>query len=342
MNLEELRTIPKVDLHRHLECSLRRDTLQELAEKRFKKSFTATELNNEFLITEPMKSLESVLKKFLQTQSLLGSEEVLSRLTFEATEDALNEGIRILELRWSPTFILEGHPNLSFDKIIRAIRNGQKRAESLPITTGHIAIVQRTRPAQEAEKIIDFAIENKDFFVGVDLADNEEGFDPKPFQKAFEKARAHGLHVTIHAGEPPIPTASLNIKNSIEYLGAERIGHGIQVLHDPFVSQILKQKMIPLEVSIKSNWLTRSCSSLEEHPIRALMKLGIPVTINTDDPGVFATNLNEEYQILQKHHQFKIEDFDRCNDIAAQASFIPLIKKQKFWPRPIHILKNSF
>lgn len=339
MNLEELRTIPKVELHRHLECSLRRSTLQELAEAAFKRKYSSEELDQDFLILDPMKDLESVLHKFLKTQKILNSSEILSRITFEANEDAVAEGVKILELRWSPTFVVEGHPHLSFESIIRSIRKGQEMAQSLPVATGHIAIIQRTRPAAEAEKIIDFAIEHRDFFVGVDLADNEEGFDPIPFQKAFEKARNHGLKVTIHAGEAPISNASLNVKNSIEYLGAERIGHGIQIYKDPFVTQLLKQKKIPLEVSFKSNWLTNSCPSMELHPIRQLISSGVPVTINTDDPGVFGTDLVNEYSLLQKYQNMTMDEFNRCNDIAAQASFIPLVKKQKYWPRPIHNLK---
>ncbi len=339
MNLEELRTIPKVELHRHLECSVRRSTLLELAQTAFHRNYSHEDLAHDFLILEPMKDLESVLQKFLKTQKILNSSEVLSRLTYEANEDAVAEGIKILELRWAPTFSAEGHSSLNFDTIIQSIRKGQEMAKNLPIATGHIAIVQRTRPPAEAEKIIDFAIENRDFFVGVDLADNEDGFDPIPFQSAFEKARKHGLKVTIHAGEAPIPTASLNVKNSIEYLGAERIGHGIQIYNDPFVTQLLKQRKIPLEVSFKSNWLTHSCASLEMHPIRKLLSSGVPVTINTDDPGVFGTDLVNEYSLLQKHQNFTMEEFNTCNDIAAQASFIPLIKKQKYWPRPIHNLR---
>lgn len=336
MNLEELRTIPKVELHRHLECSVRSSTLLELAQIHFKKKYSSDSIASEFLILEPMRDLAAVLNKFLKTQSLLSSPEVLTRITHEANQDAFAEGIRILELRWSPTFIAEGHPELNLDSIIKAIRKGQALAGNLPMAVGHIAIIQRTRPLAEAERIIDFAIENRDFFVGVDLADNEEGFDPKPFQKAFEKARSHGLHVTIHAGESPSPQASLNVKNSIEYLGAERIGHGIQIVDDPFVCQLVRQKSIPLEISLKSNWLTSACDSYSGHPLRRLIDSGILVTLNTDDPGVFGTDLPQEYSLSMQYQNLNLDEIHRCNDIAADRSFIPLIKKQKFWPRPIH------
>lgn len=296
-------------------------------------------VKEEFLITSPMKDLESVLQKFLRTQAVLESEEILSRITFEAIEDAVLEGIKILELRWSPTFIAQGHPQLNFDKILRAIRTGVELATDFPIAVGFLAIIQRTLPISDADRVVDFTINNKDFFLGLDLADNEDGFEPGLFQNAFQKARKNGLNITVHAGEAPLPEASMNVKKAIELLGAQRIGHGVQVFRDPFVMGLLKAKAIPLELCLTSNWLTQAIPRLTDHPIRTLMDAGVPVTINTDDPGLFDTNLVHEYEILAEHYAFDETLFNRCNDVAAQASFIPLIKKQKYWSRPIHSLR---
>ncbi len=340
LSYEFLRNLPKVELHRHLECSLRLSTLIELAQDQGMSIPTETDLiREELLVTKPMHDLESVLKKFLRTQKVLSSFEILSRITFEAIEDAVTEGIRILELRWAPTFIAEGHPDLDFQEIIDGIRHGLSLAKDLPIAVGMICIIQRTRPVEEAEKIIDFAIANKDFFVGVDLADNEEGFQPELFAKAFQKAKDAGLGVTIHAGEASIPEASLNVKTAIEVLGAKRIGHGVQIAKDPFVMNMVRKLGVPLELCVTSNWLTNAVPKITEHPIRQMLNAGIPVTINSDDPGIFGIDLVHEYQILNQLYEFTEVDFNRCNDIAAQASFIPLLQRQKFWPRPIHSLR---
>jgi len=340
MNLEALRAIPKVELHRHLECSLRLSTFKELArDMGLEIPPDEATLKDEFLVTSPMRDLEAVLKKFVRTQAVLHSEEILTRITFEAIEDAVQEGIKILELRWSPTFIAEGHDQLNFDRIVRAIRKGAAMAAHLPIAVGFILIIQRTRPTAEAEKVVDFTLEHKDFFVGLDLADNEQGSDPRLFQKAFDKARNGGLHITVHAGEAVMPEASLNVKNAIEILGAERIGHGVQIAHDPFVMNLVRTKGIPLELCLTSNWLTQAVPSLTAHPIKNLLQAGVLVTINTDDPGIFDTNMVKEYQLLSQFYGFTEADFDRCNDVAAQASFLPLMKRQKFWPRPIHSLR---
>lgn len=340
LSLEFLRNLPKVELHRHLECSMRLSTLVELAtDLGMSVPETKEEITRELLVTTPMRDLESVLKKFLRTQQVLHSEEILARITFEAIEDAVAEGIRILELRWAPTYVAQGHANLTFDKIIRGVRRGVEMAKDLPIAVGMISIIQRTLPLSEAERVLDFTLENKDFFIAMDLADNEAGFQPQAFEKVFRRARAEGLGVTIHAGEACIPEASLNVKKAIDFLGATRIGHGVQIAQDPGVMNLVRQQSIPLELCVTSNWLTQAVPSITAHPIRILMEAGIPITINTDDPGVFGINLVHEYEILTKFYQFTEAEFNQCNDVAAQASFIPLIKRQKFWPRPIHTLR---
>jgi adenosine deaminase len=337
---EALQSIPKVELHRHLECSLRLSTFIELAKDLgLEVPDTIDKVKEEFLVTSPMRDLEAVLKKFLRTQAVLNSKEILTRITFEAIEDAVTEGIKILELRWAPTFIAQGHPNLNFDTILDGIRKGAEMAKDLPIAVGFISIIQRILPVSEADKVVDFTIANKDFFIGLDLADNEEGFQPQIFKKAFDKARSQGLNITVHAGESKIPEASLNVKNAIEILGAQRIGHGVQIANDPFVMNLVRTKAIPLELCVTSNWLTQAVPSLTAHPIKNLLQAGVPVTINSDDPGIFDSNLVHEYKILSQFYGFQTADFDRCNDIAAQASFIPLLKKQKYWPRPIHSLR---
>lgn len=333
----QLKKYPKVELHRHLEGSLRLSTLKELAPQvGIEVPQNSLVCSESFLVTKPMEDLAAVLQKFLKTQAVLASEEILSRITYEAIEDAASEGIRILELRYAPSYILEGHSNLTYEKITRAIQKGAQLASDLPISVGFIGIIQRTRSIKEAEKIMDFIIENKEHFLGVDLADNEEGFASQPFSKIFEKAQATGLGVTIHAGEVPTNSACQNVMDAINLLGATRIGHGVQIYRDLNVIDLVRKKSVTLELCPTSNWLTQAISSLGAHPIRQLMNAGVLVTINSDDPGIFGINLTHEYNLLFRQYQFTQVDFDHCNDVAAQASFIPLLKKQKNWPRPIH------
>lgn len=335
-----LQSIPKVELHRHLDCSMRLETMIEISKDlKMPLPQDLEGIKDLFLVRAPMLDLDSVLRKFLNAQAVLHSEEVLTRLTFEAIEDAVNEGIKILELRFAPSFIIEGHPNLTFEKVLDAIKKGAALAQHLPIAVGFICIIQRTLPISVANQIVDLTIENKDFFVGLDLADNEVGFDPLLFQDCFWRAREAGIKITVHAGEALIPQASLNVKNAIEILGAQRIGHGLQIATDPFVTQLVKKQAIPLELCLTSNWLTQAIPEISAHPIKKLMESDVPVTINSDDPGIFGIDLVHEYELLETIYGFTETEFQRCNDIAAQASFLPLLKKQKYWPRPIHLLR---
>ena len=329
----EIHKIPKVELHRHLELSIRHSTLRELApdfgiEIPDDKTFA-----DRFLITEPMTDLKSVLDKFLDTQWILANEDILERITYEACEDAFNEGIRICEFRYSPTFIVHRHDNLSFTKVHEAISRGIKRAEKeFPMAVGLICIIQRTLPIEEAQKVTQFAIDNKDSFIGLDLADNEQGFDSKPFSPLFSKAKEAGLGISVHSGELRVPEAPRYIKDAIDYLGAERIGHGVQIYQDPKMMEFVKEREITLELCLTSNWLTNAVDSPQDHPFRTIMEAGVRTTINTDDPGIFNIDMNHEYQLLQDLHGFTLEEFKRCNKIAKEASFISEDKKNKAWP----------
>lgn len=329
-------SFPKVELHRHLELSLRPATIKELAPQ-FGIAIPDEETFKErFLISEPMQDLSSVLNKFLDTQKLLASPEILERITFEACEDAVREGIRILELRYAPTFVRLGHENLSFEQIHNSIVKGMERAEKeLEIAVGLNCIIQRILPVKEAEQVTDFAIDHKDTFVGLDLADNEVGFDSKPFAPFFARAKKAGLGITVHSGEANVPKAPRYVKDAIDYLGADRIGHGVQIYRDESVMEYVKERNIPLELCPTSNWLTNAVPNAAEHPIRQLMEFGVPVTVNTDDPGIFGIDLVHEYNLLAERQRFTAAEFDHCNDVAAKASFIATKKKQRVWPRAI-------
>lgn len=329
--------IEKVELHRHLELSIRHSTLRELAPKAGITLSKPSDFAERFLITQPMHDLGSVLNKFLDTQLLLSTEEILERITYEACEDAFREGIRILELRYAPTFVIYRHDNLSFDKIHTAIVRGVQRAEKdFPMAVGLTCIIQRILSVKEAERVTDFAIEHKDTFISLDLADNEDGFDSKPFSPFFMRAKKAGLGVTIHAGEVNLPKAPRYVKDAVEYLGATRIGHGVQVYRDPEMIDYVKKQNLTLELCLTSNYLTQAVpGEIENHPFKKLYQAGVRTTINTDDPGIFNTDMNKEYVLLRDKFDFQLQDFTKCNDYAAAASFISKEKKQKVWSRPI-------
>lgn len=335
MNIsKEIAQIPKSEIHSHLELCLRASTIMELAPQFGIEVPDEKTYRDRFVISEPMKDLGSVLNKFLDTQKLLASEEILERITFEACEDAFKvSNVRVLELRYAPTFVQQGHDSLTFESIHNAIVRGMKKAEAeFEMAVGLICIIQRILPVAEAEAVTQFAIDHKDSFVGLDLADNEVGFDSKPFAPFFNKAKQEGLGITVHSGEANVPKAPRYVKDAIEYLGADRIGHGVQIYRDEDMMTYVKERGIPLELCPTSNWLTSAIPSKKEHPFKALFDFGLKTTINTDDGGIFDVTLNEEYQMLHDLHGLSVEQLTRCAEYGAEVSFISPEKKNRVWP----------
>ncbi|MCB0370149.1 MAG: adenosine deaminase, partial [Bdellovibrionales bacterium] len=162
-----IKNIPKVELHRHLDCSWRYSTLVEIAEKQGlinKNDFLKIE--KDFLVTQPMNNLTEVLTKFSQAQKILKEPGILKRLTYEVIEDAYNEGIRILELRYSLNFIAE-FSGYSYDKIHSEILDGLNAGQKkYPIAVGLISIFQRGQTIANLKKVLDFTLNNKDTFIG--------------------------------------------------------------------------------------------------------------------------------------------------------------------------------
>lgn len=330
----DLKSFPKVELHRHLEGSVRFSTLIEFALKAGHIFPKDLQLQKEhFLVESPMKDLATVLNKFAATQAIFRSKENIRRITFEVIEDAYLEGIQLLELRYAPTFIQKNHEHLRFEEIHQAILAGIQDAQKFPIGVGLICIFQRTLPIQESEKVFDFVLDTKDTWIGVDLADDEDAHAAKKFHPIFEKAKKHGMKITIHAGESNTSQSPLNVIDAVEILHADRIGHGLQIIQNEKALELVRDRKIPLELCPTSNWLTNAIPNLKAHPIKKLAERGVITTINSDDPGIFGINLTNEYLLLQNEYQYSEKDFRAANENAAQASFLPDSIKKQFWPQ---------
>lgn len=188
--------VPKIELHRHLEGSIRFSTLHELAEDLQGKG--EEEAKAMSLVTSPSSGLAAVLESFWRGQKIMNTPENIERITFEACEDAALDGITILELRYQPSFIQIDHPHLSFNVIHKAILSGVKRAEEKypKLCVGLIGIIGRNLPIEVAQETTEFILENKDTFIGADLANVELGNDCKNFAIYFKKLKDAGLKIT--------------------------------------------------------------------------------------------------------------------------------------------------
>jgi adenosine deaminase len=331
IGIMNINALLKVELHRHVEGAIRYATMKEwvLEDRLISRDATEEELRDFILITKPVDGLKVFLEKFGLIHRVLTGADRIRRMAREACEDAHAEGVRVLELRYSPVFIQGERQNLTFDQIHGALLDGLSDAKkTCPMAAGLIGILGREWDLPTASRATEFFIANRDTVIGMDLANDEANFTGSRFAGLFRKAREAGLHLTVHAGESDIPTSSQSIRSALEELGAERIGHGVQIYKDPALMDDVARRRILLELCPTSNLLTRSIASMDAYPIRQLRAAGIRVSLNADDPGVFDYDLNHEYRAMADLHGLDEADFAAINRDALASSFLPEKEKR--------------
>jgi adenosine deaminase len=314
--------IPKTEIHCHLEGAIRTQTILDIANE-YKlplPTYDVTELDKHVKVYDQMRNLEAVLEAFAIFQNSIASPEVVERIAWELFEDSAKQNIKLFEVRFSPDWAFHGH-NLDWDACLEGLIRAKERAEKqFDMAIGYIAITSRSMGPESCVKTVDWSIRHKDHILGIDLADSERDFPLREFLPSVKKAQEAGLHVTIHTGED---TPASFVKEVIELASPDRIGHGIHSIEDMQVVELIKERGITLEVNPWSNYLTSSVRTIEEHPLKKLFDLGVKVTINSDDPEVLETNVNNEYRIAHEVLGMRMEDIATCNRYACEASFIP-------------------
>lgn len=330
-----LRSLPKVELHRHLDGSIRVQTILDLIRRHNLDVGTRDpgEIARRALITEPLASLDEVLARFDLLRAVLASYDAIRRVTFENVEDAWQDGVRLVELRFAPCFIGAGK-SLGHDEIIEGVLDGVRQGmEAFPVQVGLIGIAARaygpeanTRALEELIRYRRGSHRHGDRIYAFDLADAEDTTDPLVFRPLVERAREAGMGVTVHTGEN---TTAAHLRKAVEIYAPDRIGHGIQAWGDDGAIELLRARGIPLEVCPTSNWLTRSVPTLREHPIRRLRDAGVRVSINSDDPNLMGIDLVHEYEVCVDLHGFGLEDLRTMNREALRDSFVD--RELKSW-----------
>ena len=324
--------IPKTEIHIHLEGAIRTQTIIDVAKEYNLKlpSYEASELDGDVKIYDQMRDLETVLAAFAIFQNSITSPKVLERIAWELFEDSARQNIKLLEVRFSPDWAFHGH-NLDWDKCLEGLLRAKERAErEFDMAIGYIAITSRSMGPESCIKTVDWAIRHRNEFVGLDLADSERDFPLREFIQPLQEAKEAGLKVTIHTGED---TPASFVKETIELARPDRIGHGIHAIEDMQVIELIKERGITLEINPWSNYLTNSVRAIEVHPLKKLFDLDVRVTINSDDPEVLETNLNNEYRIAHEVLGMSMEDIAACNRFAFDASFLDVAKKQRIWEK---------
>jgi adenosine deaminase len=324
--------IPKTETHIHLEGAIRTGTIIDVAKEYNLKlpAYEVSELDKHVKVYDQLQDLETVLKAFGIFQNSITSPEVVERIAWELFEDSAKQNIKLFEVRFSPDWALHGN-KLDWDKCLEGLLRARSRAQAeFDMAIGYIAITSRSMGPSSCIKTVDWAIHHKEHIHGVDLADSERDFPLREFVKPVMKAKEAGLKVTIHTGED---TPASFVKEVIEVIDPDRIGHGIHAIEDMQVIELIKERGITLEVNPWSNYLTSSVRTIDEHPLKKLFDLGVKVTINSDDPEVLETNLNNEYRIAHEVLGMSMDEIAVCNRNAYEASFIPMEEVKRVWEK---------
>jgi adenosine deaminase len=286
--------MPKAELHLHLDGSLRIETALELARTRDVDAPRDVEGMRAALVAPmPCRNQAELLKAFDLPIALMQDAEALERTTAELVETKAAEHVRYLEIRWGPRLhIARG---LSLSDGIAAVARGARDAAARTGTTVRLicTALRSHEPAANVELAETAARFRDDGLTGWDLAGPEERYpDPVLHAEAFAAARAGGLRITLHAGEWG---GAAQVRRALA-VDPERIAHGPGAIDDPELCRELVARNVTLDLCPTSNWQAGIVPSMAAHPLARLHRLGVPVTLSTDDTTVSDLSLTDEYE----------------------------------------------
>jgi adenosine deaminase len=336
-----LKELPKVELHCHLDGSLRVDTILDLASKQNipLPSSNPHNLKKMLSIGEKRVTLEEYISRFDITLSVMQTPDSLSRIAYELIEDVASENVRYIEVRYSP--ILHATRGMTLEEAITSVKDGLKKGEKdFGVKSGIIVCGIRHISPEASLKLADLCVKFKNNgVVGFDLAGAEENFPAKDHREAFYMILNHNINATIHAGEAFGPSS---IHQAVHYCGAHRIGHGTRLKEDQDLMNYINNHRITMEVCLTSNWHTYTVKSLKEHPLRYYYDRGIRVTLNTDNRLMSDTTLTKEFRIARDLFNFQLHDFREVTIIAMKAAFLPHLERKEMIKNIANEMESKF
>jgi len=324
---QQIEQAPKIDLHLHLEGSISAESLLILARRNGRQAEVPT--------LQAAKSLlrfagpGEFFQRFLSVSSFIASTEDLRLVTDDLLKRLAEDGIIYAEITIAPRkFLRKG---MAYPAMVTELEASarQSRSGGGPEIRYVMDIVRDLGPDRGLEMVELMGEHPSPFIVGIGLG-GSEGYPPELSVRPFERARALGLHLTVHAGETAGPPS---IWGAVERLGAERIDHGTRAQEDPKLLEWLARNSLPLNMCLTSNVRMGVLPKVEDHPILEYYRLGIPVTLGTDDPSLFGVTLSAELATLAETFgttERIIMDLERN---AARASFLPPGEKEQLWDR---------
>lgn len=316
----DINNLPKIELHCHLDGSLRVETVIELAKKENIQldSYDYDYVKNLLTVEEDCDSLDEYLKRFDLPNEVLQTKENLRRASYELLEDAVKDNVKYIEVRFAPIFHTK--KGLTLEEIIESVIDGIRDAENKYDIKGNV-IISCIR-GLDLEHVYESINASEKYLgkgvVAIDLAASEREDFAYEYIEAMKIAKEKGFRITIHAGETGF---GKNVRDAINLLGAERIGHGVYIFNDVEAYKLVKENGITLEMCPKSNLDTKAVNSYEEHPIYKYHKDNIKVNLSTDNRTVSNINLNQETNKLVETFKVDIDEYKKIYINSVNAAF---------------------
>lgn len=322
-----LRDLPKAELHLHLEGTITPETLVILSARHDKDPLTLEAAQALYRYSD----FQAFLMTFKAVSERLRTPADFEFITYEMLRDLARQGVVHAEVYISWGILLHFKPHLAIRDIMDAVERARVCGErEFGISLLWIIDAVRHFGTEEAATVFRLAAELKQEYpsiIGIGIGGDEARGPSAQFEQLYKDAKDAGLRLTAHAGESTGPVngpaeiwAALNI-------GAERIGHALAAQHDEDLLRILAERQVPLELNLTSNLRTGCCPTLLEHPLREYFEGGLMITINSDDPPMFGSNLLEEYILVQDQFEFSLEQMRELAANSVEASFLPPIRK---------------
>ena len=320
-----LRGLPKAELHLHLEGTVTPETLVELSARNDALPLTLEQARAVYVYAD----FQAFLMAFKAVSERLRTTDDFALITSRMIRDLAAQGVVHAEVYISWGILLRFKPQLAIDSVMEAIERARVGAER-ETGTSVLWIIDAVRHfgTDEAATVFRLAASLRERYpsiVGIGIGGDEARGPAGPFKDLYDEAKAAGLRLTAHAGESTGPDsiwAALNI-------GAERIGHGLAAQHDADLLRILAERQVPIEINVTSNVRTGCCPAVDQHPLREYFEGGLMVTLNSDDPPMFGSNLLDEYVLVQEQFAFSLDEMREFAANSVEASFLPPERKLK-------------
>lgn len=326
--LEFFKKLPKTDLHVHLDGSMRPETIVDLAQQQgiSLPANDAEGLRKELRFGTLYGSLVEYLKTFDITLSVLQTEESLFRAAYELGEDAAEENVKYMEVRYSP--MLHTSKGLRLTTVVEAVLAGLRAAqERFGIESTIIVCGIRNISPESSLEMAELAVAYKNRgVVGFDLAGAEYDYPAKHHKDAFQLVRDNNINTTIHAGEAYGPRS---IHQAIHVCGAHRLGHAVRLRENGDLLHYVNDHRVPIECCPSSNVQTGAVRDFSNHPLRLYYNLGLRVTVNTDNRLITDTTVSKELWLCHKHLGFTLDDVKSIILGGFKSAFIPFHVKQQ-------------